>query len=153
VYSKQEAAKLKQQFWTAFGLYLSPVLSAEGEHINWLNYKTGKKDIFFRMNAYNKAASISIDITPRDAELQALYFEQFEQLKMLLHEILQEEWTWCLHMHDDNGKTISRIYTGVQDVNVFNKEDWPKLISFFKPRIIALDKFWSRAKNVFEVRK
>ena len=150
MYSKQEASQLKQQFWTAFGQYMSPVLSADFEHINWINYKTGKKDIFFRMNADNKTANISIDITHRDTELQTLYFEQFEQLKKLLHEALQEEWKWQLHMHDDNGKIISKIYTGIDDVNVFNKEDWPKLISFFKPRIIALDAFWSIAKNVFE---
>lgn len=150
MYSKQEATKLKQQFWTAFGKYMSPILSSEGEHINWINYKTGEKDIFFRMNADNKTASIAIEITHKDESLQALYFNQFEQLKTLLHSTLNEEWTWLLHTHDDKGKTLSRIYTSISNVNIFNKEDWPKLISFFKPHIIALDKFWNNAKHIFE---
>jgi len=141
---------LKQQFWAAFGQYMSPVLSAEGENINWINYKTGEKDIFFRMNADNRTAFIAIELTHEDEELQALYFDQFRQLKKLLYSTLNEEWIWLLHKHDDNGKTISRIYTNVSNVNIFNKEDWPQLISFFKLRIIALDGFWSVSKHLFE---
>ncbi|RYZ23162.1 MAG: DUF4268 domain-containing protein, partial [Chitinophagaceae bacterium] len=33
---------------------------------------------------------------------------------------------------------------------IFRREDWPELISFFKPRIVALDAFWSEAKYFFE---
>lgn len=150
MYSRHEAAKLKQEFWTAFGQYMSPILSAEGEYVNWINYKTGEKDIYFRMNADNKIASVAIDLTHKDETLQELYFNQFEELKTLLHSTLNEEWNWLLHTHDDSGKTVSRIYTNISNVNIFNREDWPKLISFFKPRIIALDEFWRNAKHIFE---
>ncbi len=150
MYSKQEASQLKQEFWTAFGKYMSPVLSAEGERLNWLNYKTGEKNIYFRMNADNKEAYISIELTHKDADVQALYFEQFQTLKALLHEALQENWTWKLYTKDEPGKTISCIYTEIENISIFKREDWPQLISFFKPRIIALDLFWSTAKYSFE---
>src|SRR5690349_11718814 len=150
MYSKQEASQLRQEFWTAFGQYMSPVLSAEGEKTNWINYKTGEKDIYFRMNADNKKASIGIEITHKDEDIQALYFEQFRQLQKVLHNALREEWTWLLHTRNEHGKVISRIYTEKQNVSIFKKEDWAQLISFFKPRIIALDEFWSAAKYAFE---
>lgn len=150
MYSRQEASRLRQQFWTAFGQYMSPVFSADTEHVNWVNYKTGEKDIYFRMHADNKKASVAIELAHKDLGLQALYFEQFQQLRSLLHDALQEEWIWHLHTHDEHGKTISRIYTEKENVNVFKQEDWPGIISFFKPRIIALDAFWSNAKHVFE---
>ena len=150
MYSKQEASQLRQEFWTAFGKYMSPVLSADGERLNWLNYKTGEKDIYFRMNADSKKASIGIELTHKDADLQALYFEQFQTLKTTLHKTLKEEWTWLLHTKDELGKTISRIYTEIENASIFKKEDWPQLISFFKPRIIALDEFWSNVKYSFE---
>jgi hypothetical protein len=150
MYSKQEAAQLKQQFWMAFGQYMAPVLSAEGGKINWINYKTGEKDIFFRMHADNKNAYVAIEITHKDEALQALYFEQFKQLQTLLQNALHEEWMWLLHTTDENGKRISCIYTEIHGVSILNKTDWPQLISFFKPRIMALDEFWSIAKHVFE---
>lgn len=129
---------------------MSPVLSANAEHVNWLNYKTGEKDIYFRMHADNKKASVAIELTHKDAGMQALYFEQFQQLRSLLHNALQEEWAWQLHTHDEHGKTVSRIYIEKKNVNVFRQEDWPEIISFFKPRMIALDVFWSTAKHIFE---
>jgi hypothetical protein len=62
MYTKEQASQLKQAFWTAFGQYMGPVLSAEGLRTNWINYKTGVKHIFFRMQADNKMASIAIEI-------------------------------------------------------------------------------------------
>lgn len=150
MYTRQQASQLRQEFWTAFGQYMAPVLSAEGERLTWLNYKTGEKHIYFRMQADAKKASIAIEITHPDADIQQLYFEQLEQLKKILHHTLQEEWTWSLHTTDETGKTISRVYTEQEGVNIFKKEDWPALISFFKPRIIALDEFWSNVKYAFE---
>jgi len=151
MYSKQQASQLRQEFWTTFGQYMAPVLSAEGEKINWINYKTGEKDIYFKMQADNKKASIAIELTHKDAGIQQLYFEQFAELKKILEAALQEVWTWQLHSHDENGKLISRIYTEMDNISIFKKEDWPSLISFFKPRIIALDDFWSNVKYSFEM--
>jgi hypothetical protein len=151
MYSKDQATELKQAFWTAFGQYMRPVLSADGLRINWINYKTGVKHIYFKMQADNKLASISIDITHPDTELQELFLEQFATYKTLLNSTLGEEWEWQLHVVDQYGKIVSRIYTELQPVSIFKQEDWPKLISFFKPRMIALDEFWSTAKYAFEV--
>lgn len=129
---------------------MTPVLSAEGERLSWVNYKTGEKNIFFRLHADNKNAVIAIELTHNDTGIQQLYFEQFLQLKKLLEDAVGEEWIWLLHTTDDYGKTISRIYTELQRVSIFKREDWPKLISFFKPRIVALDEFWSNVKYAFE---
>ncbi|MDB5197244.1 MAG: hypothetical protein JWP88_1615 [Flaviaesturariibacter sp.] len=150
MYSKKEASEIRQQFWTAFGQYMQPVLNAEGEKAAWINYKTGEKDIYFRMQAEVKAATIAIELAHKDSGLQQLYFEQFLQFKALLHTELGEEWTWESGITDDYGRMISRIGTRLTGVSVYKREDWPKLISFFKPRIIALDAFWSQVKYGFE---
>jgi hypothetical protein len=150
MYSKQEAAQLKQAFWTTFGQYMSPVLSAEGEKVNWVNYKTGEKNILFRMTANNKMAGIAIEITHKDRDIQQLYFEQFRELAKFLESATGEKWRWQLHTTDDWGRTVSRIGTGLEGVSIFKKDDWPHLISFFKQRMIALDEFWSNVKYSFE---
>ena len=150
MYTKQQASELRQAFWTAFGQYMSPVLSAEGEKVNWINYKTGIKHLFFKMNADKKHAEINIEITHPDIEMQQLYFEHFIQLKKLFQNSMGEEWTWQLHTTNEFGKTISKIFTTLENVSIFKKEDWPKLITFYKQRMIALDEFWSSAKYGFE---
>ena len=149
MYSKQEASRLKKEFWTTFGQYMIPVFSAEGEKINWVNYKTGEKDISFKMNADNTKAFIAVEISHKDEGIQELYFHQFEQLKHVFTEALGEKWEWQLHTYDDHGNKVSRIYKNLEGVSIFKKEDWAAIISFLKPRIVALDEFWSNAKYTF----
>lgn len=153
MYSKDEVSQLKQAFWTTFGQYISPQLSAEGLKVNWVNYKTGIRYLYFRMEADKKSASIAIEIAHPDPGIQELFFEQFKELKILLHAALNEDWEWQLHAQDDQGKALSRIFKQLYGVSIFNKNDWPALISFFKPRIIALDEFWTDAKYAFDALK
>ena len=79
--------------------------------------------------------------------------EQFVEFKAMLRSAMQEDWEWQLHSLDERGRTISRIFKQAEDLSIFNKNDWPELISFFKPRIIALDEFWSDAKYAFDTLK
>lgn len=151
MYSKQEISQLRQAFWTAFGQYMSLHLSSEGEKINWLNYKTGEKNVVFKMSADKHSAIISIDITHSDESQRQLYYEQFLQLKNQLRELQGEEWKFERNHEAENGKVISRISKELEPVNIFNKEDWPAIISFLKPRLIALDAFWNEVKYAFEI--
>lgn len=153
MYSKDQLSQLKQEFWTAFGQYIAPQLSAEGLRINWINYKTGVKHLFFKMQADKRQAVIAIEITHSDPGMQELVFEQFKEFKKIFEAQLQEEWEWELGSVDEYGKKISRIYKVLPDVSIFKKEDWPALISFFKPRMIALDEFWNDAQHSFDVFK
>ena len=102
------------------------------------------------MEADKKSASIAIEIAHPNAGIQELFFEQFKELKTMLHSSLQEDWDWQLHITNDQGKITSRIFKQTDHVSIFNKNDWHTLISFFKPRIIALDEFWSDAKYAFD---
>jgi len=79
MYSKQQASQLRQEFWTAFGKYMQPVRSSDGEKVNWINYKTGAKHIFFRMHAAHGAA-ISIELTHGAAETRLAHFQKFTEL-------------------------------------------------------------------------
>jgi hypothetical protein len=153
LYSKEEASQIRQAFWTTFGQYISPQLSADGLRVNWVNYKTGLKHVYFRMHAYNRSAIIAIELSHPDPGIRELFFEQFKELKNILHAILDEQWEWQEEYVDEHGKSISRIYRQFDKTSIFNKNDWPQLISFFKPRIIALDEFWSDAKYAFDALK
>jgi len=153
MYTKEEASQLRQAFWTTFGQYIAPQLSAEGLKVSWVNYKTGLKHVYFKMDADKRTARIAIEITHPDTGIQELFFEQFKELKNVLHSYLDEDWDWLLHTRDEYDRTISRIYKETGPLSVFKREDWPGLISFFKPRIIALDEFWSDAKYAFDALK
>ena len=150
MYSKEEASKLRQQFWITFGKYMKPIPSAEGLPINWVNYKTGLKHVFFKMDVTQNEAIISIAITHPDQEIRKLYFEQFKAFRLLFSDALAEEWEWKDNEVNEYGAPFSEISKTLKEVSIFNQTQWPALISFLKPRIIALDQFWVDVKPVFE---
>ena len=149
MYTREETSRQRQAFWTTFGQYMRPIPSADGARANWVNYKTGIDGIQFKMDADGRHASIAIVLSQTDVAAQANCYEQFIALKAALHDTLREQWRWQPAITDENGKLISKISTELPDVNINRSEDWPLLISFFKPRIIALDEFWSMAKYSF----
>lgn len=102
------------------------------------------------MKAEREFASIGIEIGHADEELQELYFDQFLQFRKMLESILGEEWDWKLLDQNEFGQPVSRIEKILPNVNVMNTDDWPAIISFLKPRIIALDEFWENVKPGFE---
>lgn len=150
MYSKEESARLRQAFWINFGQYMKPIPSATGDTVHWVNYKTVVKNIFFKMDATNKQATISILLTHPNEGIRHLIFEQFEEFKGIFTNTMGEEWVWIKNDMDDLGKISSRIYTLLADFSVFNQNHWPNLIHFFKARILLLDEFWDQVKPVFE---
>lgn len=150
MFKREEASRIRQEFWTTFGRYMSPVPSAEGMKINWINYRTSVKDVHFRMDANQTSAMICIAMEHSDAGLRELCFQQFEEFKTLLHAELEEEWEWQYQAIMKEDKVISRIHKEISGVSVFNREHWPEMISFFKPRLIGLDRFWENARNSFQ---
>jgi Domain of unknown function (DUF4268) len=150
MYSKAEASQLRQAFWTAFGQYLAPVPAASGEAIHWLNYRTGVKHVRFRIDADQHGAAISIDLTHPDAAIREVFFAQCEELRPALEEAVGEVWTWQPLLVDAHGHELARIGTTLAPANVFSRADWPLVISFLKPRLLALDAFWYNHQPLFE---
>ncbi|MBK6379989.1 MAG: DUF4268 domain-containing protein [Chitinophagaceae bacterium] len=149
MYSKELSSKLKTQFWTNFGQYMKPVPGASGLPVNWINYKTGIRNIHFKMDAGNTKAVIAIEISHPQEEQRSHYYNQFLSLKNLLTSTTTFNWQWNEIIETDH-KTISSISLQLNDVNILNQADWPAIISFLKPRIMALDAFWAMVKDGFE---
>ena len=150
MYTKQEESKHKQAFWTTFGQYMQPALSADGVKTNWINYKTGIAGIHFKMDAGNRQASIAIVLSHSDPNVRQFHYDQFLLLRTMLHDTLGEVWRWQPNAENEYGKIQGIISRELPNININRTEDWPLLISFFKPRIMALDAFWSNTKYGFE---
>jgi hypothetical protein len=149
MYSKEQASKLKTQFWTSFGQYMKPIPGAAGLPVNWINYKTGIRNIHFKMDADNTKATIAIEISHPQESARLHYYNQFLSLKKILVSTTTFNWQWN-EIFQTGHKTISSISLQLDDVNILNQADWPAIISFLKPRIIALDAFWEMVKDAFE---
>lgn len=151
MYSREQSAIIRQNFWTRFGKYMAPIPSASGEKVNWINYKTGISQLYFRMNASREDAYIAVEIQHRKPEYAEQLYEHWLRLRPTFEAATGECWTWEPNYANENGQVVSRIYTTLPGVNLFTESDWPAIISFLKPRMLALDGFWADHKMIFEM--
>jgi len=150
MYSKDQASKLRQQFWTRFGQYMKPVPGAGGKPVNWLNYKTGNRYISFHMEADKERAMIAVEIKhPYKTEREHCY-QQLLALKKLMEKETGFQWQWQKEITTNHGEVFSTISQTLETVNVLNENDWPLIIAFLKPRMMALDHFWELVKDAVE---
>lgn len=151
MYTKEEASLIREKFWKAFGQYMSYVPSADGrERINWINYKTGYKYVQFKTHADKKQASIALVFSHPDEAVQELMMEQLKSLKTMLPSVFLDDWNWLLHQENEYYKIESKVELKITQVNIFNDQTWPDLISFFKKNLILLDEIWNETQFAFE---
>jgi hypothetical protein len=151
MYTREEASLIKEKFWTSFGRYMSPILSSEGEKKNWINYKTWVPQVFFKMDVTKKRAGIGIEIRHKDPVFAKEQYKKLLLLKNSLEEHTGESWQWYVEIENEFGQLMSKVEMIKEPLNIFNENEWPEIISFLKPRIIALDAFWNENKFIFEI--
>lgn len=134
MYSKEEAQRLKREFWIAF---------AEKYPRKWLLYDTKIKDFAFKFYVDNKKAQVLIDIEPRNTEKRIAYFEKLETLKNILEEEFVTDLVFEKNYYLENGKTISRIWVEQNGVSVSNRNYWDTIFDFFNEKMTALELFYA----------
>lgn len=129
MFSKEEAATLKKEFWTAFGKSFPR---------KWLHYDTKIKDLSLKFYADNKKAEVSLNIEMSDEIFRQAYFEKFESLENLLKEVLPDLILDQNH-YLENGKLISKVFVELNNVSIYNKNTWREIFEFFVENMNKLE--------------
>ena len=132
MFSKEEAQKLRKEFWIAFGKSFPR---------KWILYNTKIKDFSFKFNADAKKAEVSLDIEINDELFRNAYFEKMWSLESILEEELGE-----IHKDEfyilENGKVISRFWIKKENVSIYNKNTWQEIFEFFVEKMEAFERVY-----------
>jgi hypothetical protein len=133
MYTKEEAQRLKREFWISF---------AEKYPRKWILYDTKIKDFSFKFFVDNKKAQVLIDIEMRDAEKRKSYFEKLESLKTILEEEYIQDLVFENKYTLESEKTISRIWVEKLQVSVSNRNYWDEIFDFFNEKMDKMERFY-----------
>ena len=101
------------------------------------------------MDADQYHVAIAIEVRNPDSVQREELYNKLQALSSIFTETAGNDWKWEKTVLDQNGQAISRISQVIVDVNVYNKTDWPAIISFLKPKMLDLDRFWDLVKESF----
>ncbi len=122
MFSKEESALLRKEFWTSFGKSFPR---------KWLLYNTKIKGFAFKFQADRKKAMVCLDIEHPEAIANELLYDQMISLKALLEAELPE-----VIFNDayelESRKIIHRIYVPFDGkFSIHNKNTWRDCYEFF----------------------
>ena len=147
--AKDETRQLHQEFYHGLGQRMKRQLSADGSRVRWTTYRTGLRDVYFRLEADGRVGRVCIDLQHADEGIRELFYEQFQELRLLLEDALGAGVEWEPRHFLRDGKEIARIGVTMGGLNIYDRMHWSKLWDFFEEKLVALDGFWVDVRELF----
>ena len=134
MFSKEEAALIRKEFWTSFGKSFPR---------KWIKYNTQIKGFSFKFVAERKQALIVLDIEHPDEIYNELLFEQLQSLKTILENDYLPEIIFDDAYQLESGKIIKRLFVKYpQKFSMYNKQTWRKCYEFFVESMTQFELFF-----------
>lgn len=141
MFSKEESAKIRKEFWTSFGKSFPK---------KWILYNTKIKGFAFKFVADRKKAMIVLDLEHSDEIANELLYDQLLALKnILLTEYLPNTIYDDSYELEESGKIIHRIYTVHQTkFSIHNKNTWRDCYEFFVKDMTKFEAFFIEYEDI-----
>lgn len=141
MFSKEESAQLRKEFWTSFGKSFPK---------KWLLYNTKIKGFSFKFVADRKKAMVCLDIENPEELINLLYFDKMISLKSLLENELPR-----IIFNDDyeleSGKKIHRIYVPFEGkFSIYNKNNWRDCFEFYMETMPKFETFFFEYEDIIK---
>ncbi len=134
MFSKEESAKLRKEFWTSFGKSFPR---------KWLLYNTKIKGFAFKFQADRKKASVCLDFEHLDEVANELLYDQLLSLKTILETEYLPEVIYHDNFELDNRKIIRRIYVPFdKKFSIHNKDTWRDCFEFYVENMNQFELFF-----------
>lgn len=147
MYSKEEAKQLREDFWEGFRRYTLPRKKKKRLPPKWVMDKTGINALALRFSMEHHAAMVSIDIETKSMDKRLELYEKLEAVKKLLQEAMGQELNWELDFLRENSKSVSRIYTILEDVDIYDRGCWGDVYKFFYRDMVKMEAFFEEYRD------
>lgn len=133
MFSKEEAKRIREEFWTHFGKQYPR---------KWILYDTKIKEVQLKFTFTSEYAQVSLDIYSPDEIVRAYYFDKMLSLKNILFTEFLPDAEFKEKYVLPEGKVVSRVYVELKNVNVYRQKDWPAVEEFLYDRMDLLEMFY-----------
>jgi hypothetical protein len=145
---KEERKAFNEAFWSGFKDHMRGQMSSTGRRVNWASYPTQVKNTYLRMICTGNQTAICYDIQFKDIGIQAIVWEQLTELKVVLENAMSVPTNWDPRFHNSEGQIIGRISWELQNVNFYEKADWPTIYAFYKKHLVEFDAFYQEFNDI-----
>jgi hypothetical protein len=147
MYSREESAEIRKQFWIAFDVYSRKYI---GAHRKWMLYDTGIKDLSLKFEINRDFARAMLSLESKNEDARFNLFVKISEYEMLYSDILGTDWIWDEQLVLENGKTVCALYKQLNNVNIYKKDNWTEIFDFFAIEMLKLEESFEEVKPFIE---
>ncbi|HKJ78776.1 MAG TPA: DUF4268 domain-containing protein [Prolixibacteraceae bacterium] len=147
MYNREEAKQIRVNFWDQFKDYTMKRNRKTGRKGQWILNKTGINGLNLKFHFDNTIAIVGIDVETRNMDKRIDLYGKLESLQKQINKALGKNTQWEIEYTRENNKSISRIYTSLEQVNIFDPECWNSVNMFFYDRMSGLEEFYQEYKD------
>ena len=141
MFSREESAKMRQEFWTSFGKSFPR---------KWILYQTKIKGLSFKFNFDTKKAMVLMEIEGT-LEHRIKYFEKMQSLQDILERDFLPNVVYAESYELENGKEVSCIFVEKKGVCIHNRETWREAMLFLNENMSKIEDFWIEYEDFFRM--
>lgn len=138
MYSKEEARKLKQEFWEGFDRYTKFYSRKTGNPISWILYKTEIKGIELKFDIEKKTIKVLIEVNHKNENERFERYLELNKYKNIIEEGIVEEIHWIDDFTKPEGVQVSQICIEKAGLNFHNKDHWRDIFKFMAENMYQL---------------
>jgi hypothetical protein len=151
MYSREEAKKLRLEFWEQFGRRCEAHPMLRNKSKKWILHRTKIKGIALRFDAGRKNAAVMLELNHKNENKRLKAFEILEQYKLIIEEGFKNGLNWeFYHQREDSGQEVCRIYTELEGVDLHRQKQWPEIFNFFIENMIKLEENFLQIRDVLK---
>lgn len=147
MYTKEEAKKIRMDFWSQFKSRSARLRQKAGKKGRWMMNDTGMRQVRLKFHFDEHMALVAIEVDTRNMDKRIDLWTKLESLAKRLDEAAPFDLTWDMEYWLSPKKSVSRIYAKLDQVSIYNKEDWKNVNEFFYSRMSVLEDFFTEYRD------
>ena len=142
MFSKNEAKRLRQEFWTSFGKSFPK---------EWILYNTNVKGLSFKFHFDTKTAYVALCIDMDPIKQQA-YWNQILSHKTILETDFLPQVRFEEFFEVSHEKILSVAYVTIDSkVSIHDKSSWRSVMEFLNETMRKFEAFYSLYENTVKI--
>lgn len=151
MYSREEAKKLRLEFWEQFGRRCEAHPLLRHKRKKWMLHRTKIKGVVLRFEAGRENAMVMLELNHKNENKRLKAFEILERYKPILEDGFDEGLIWeFYHQREDSGQEVCRIFTTLESVDLHRQNQWPDIFNFFIENMVKLEENFLQIRDVLK---
>ncbi|MFV0289917.1 MAG: DUF4268 domain-containing protein [Mangrovibacterium sp.] len=145
MYTREEAKKLRKQFWIDFAHRCESIPELMHRKKKWILYDTSVSGVELKFQIGRHDAMVILELNNRNEDKRLEAFELLQSYKIIVEEGFEEGLIWELCYEREKGEQVSRAYVATYDYDIHRRDQWHAIFDFFIENMLKLE------ANFFEI--